>query len=354
MDNCSIIIQGEGKGHFSQALAVMKTLEMQGSEIKRVFLSRSFFRSTPAYFYVECKAPLVTYYSPNFIRSYDQKGIRVVLSIFINLLLSPVYIFECVRIGILMLADRSSYIFNFYDPVGAISARIFKIRAKRTVISHHFYLMHPDFMHPHGMGSSMFWLNLMNRIMYRTANEVLALSFRKGKNVGKIRIVPPIISEWIKEHNHRPGKRDLCYFLNHGFAREMIEFYRRNPELTADIFTDAKPQAEIPQNVQLYPPSRDKFLDAMLQCRRIISTAGFDLVAEALYLGIPIFLIPSENHYEQYCNALDASRTGMAYQLENMAELGEAEFEPVSAKVYRGWVAAKYRYWTPRSPGLES
>lgn len=338
MEKCSIIIQGEGKGHFSQALAVMKMLEDQDYEVKRVYLSRSFFRPTPAYFYADCEAPLVTYYSPNFIRSSDQKGIRVLLSILINLLLSPIYIFETIRIGVLMANDRSKSIYIFYDPVGAISARIFRNRAKRTIMSHHFYLMHPDFMHPHGMGRAMFWLNLMNRIMYRSANTVQALSFRKGKDAGKIRIVPPVISAMIREENYQPGKRDLCYFLNHGFANEMIEFYRGHPELSADIFTDAKPSSDIPENVKLHPPSRKKFLEAMLQCKRIISTAGFDLVAEAFYLGIPIFLIPSANHYEQYCNALDASRTGMAFQLEAISDLEEIEFEPKSNKQYRGWV----------------
>ncbi len=350
MSKCSIIIQGEGKGHFSQALAAMKMLESRGFDIKRVYLSKSFFRSTPAYFYAACKVPLLTYFSPNFIRSADQKGIRVLLSMLINLVLSPVYIFEMIRIGILLIDDRSREVFNFYDPVGALSTRIFKARAKKTAISHHFYLMHPDFMHPHGMGRSMFWLNLMNRIMYRSAHNVLALSFRKGKDIGKIRVVPPVISEMIRESYYQPGSRDLCYFLNPGFAKEMIEFYRGRPDLAADIFTDAKPSGDIPENVKLHPPSRVKFIETMLHCKRIISTAGFDLVAEAFYLGIPICLIPSENHYEQYCNALDASRTGMAFQLENIAELEDLEFEPGSNKQFKDWAEQLAEYLEIRTP----
>lgn len=338
MDRCSIIIQGEGKGHFSQAMAMMGTLEKQNVEIKRIYLSRSFFRPTPAYFYNSCEVPLVSYYSPNFIRSSNQKGIRVFLSIIVNLVLSPVYIFETIRVGILMMADRSSRIYNFYDPVGALSSRIFKARARKTVISHHFYLMHPDFLHPHGMGRSAFWLDLMNRIMYRYANKVLALSFRIGKDIAKIRVSPPFISERIMAGNYKAGERDLCYFLNQGFANEMIEFYRGRPDQQADIFTDVKPSCDIPENVMLHPPSREKFLEAMLQCKRIISTAGFDLVAEAFYLGIPIFLIPADNHYEQYCNAIDASRTGMAFQLESIADLEDVEFEPRSNKQFLGWV----------------
>ncbi len=88
----------------------------------------------------------------------------------------------------------------------------------------------------------------------------------------------------------------------------------------------------------------------MLHCKRIISTAGFDLVAEAFYLGIPICLIPSENHYEQYCNALDASRTGMAFQLENIAELEDLEFEPGSNKQFKDWAEQLAEYLEIRTP----
>jgi len=55
-------------------------------------------------------------------------------------------------------------------------------------------------------------------------------------------------------------------------------------------------------------------------------------------MGIPVYIIPSENHYEQYCNALDAARTGMAFQLESLMEIDEAAFEPSGHAAFARWL----------------
>ncbi len=338
MRRYSIIIQGEGKGHFSQALAVIKILEAKGDKISRVYLGMSFLRKTPSYFYTSLNVPVKSFFSPNFMRTPDKKGIRIFSSILLNLLLSPVYLFEASRIGILMIGDRSKYLINFYDPVGALASRWWKRRASKTILSHHFYLSHPDFLHPHGMGNSNFWLQLMNRFMTRSADNILALSYRKSQDTRNMKVIPPLIDEGVKAGTYRAGDRDLCYFLNPGFVAEMINYYRKRPEQKVDFFTSAYPDRELPENITIHAPSRELFLEAMLSCKRIISTAGFDTVAEAFYLGIPIYLIPSENHYEQYCNAIDAARTGLAFHLEELSELDEVEFEPKSNKSFKAWV----------------
>ncbi len=349
MNSCSIIIQGEGKGHFSQALTCCSMLEKRGLQVKRIYLGRSLFKPLPAYFESSLPAPARSFLSPNFIRTPDRKGIRILHSLVLNILAGPVYLFEACRTGIMMRRDRSDTVINFYDPVGALAGRWWKRGSKRVVISHHFYLSHPDFIHPHGLESAYFWLQLMNRIMMRSAHRVIALSFRKGKDAGRIAVAPPLIDERVRQGVYSAGERDLCYFLNRGFVEEMMGYYKNHPERKADIFTDEPPSTEIPANVELHTPSRGGFLVAMLRCRRMICTAGFDSVAEAFYLGVPVFLIPTVNHYEQYCNALDAARTGMAFQLEELLDLeelpdldqlsdpNEVTFVPAGNRKYREW-----------------
>ncbi len=173
--------------------------------------------------------------------------------------------------------------------------------------------------------------------MLRSADKVMALSFRKGKSMGTMELIPPLISSKIKENEYHQGERDLCYFLNPGFDDEIMEYYRQRPELKADIFTDIIPGKEIPGNVSVHPTSREKFREAMQNCARIITTAGFDTVAEAFYQGIPIFLIPASDHYEQYCNALDASRTGLGFQLESFEDLDQIQFQPGTNQSYKTW-----------------
>jgi len=332
-----MIIQGEGKGHFSQAMEGVRQLRGCGGEVTRCYLGTSLFRKTPAFFREESGTPVKRFLSPNFLRSPDRKGILVMGSVLLNLILSPIYFFEICRLGIMLKRDRSNRILNFYDPVGGLASRWFRRRAEKVVLSHHFYLSHPDFIHPHGMEGSYFWLQVMNRVMMRTADRVLALSFRPGRRSGRIEVIPPLVGSDARTIQHTPGKRDLCYFLNRGYATEMLECYGNSGE-QADIFAgDGIADQKVP-GVEVYRPSREVFLEKMRHCRRVITTGGFDTVAEAMYAGIPVLLVPAENHYEQYCNVLDAVRTGMAFQLESAGEALGTEFEPAGNEKYREWV----------------
>lgn len=74
-----------------------------------------------------------------------------------------------------------------------------------------------------------------------------------------------------------------------------------------------------PQNTEVYKYSRNlhfhringqKFLEMMQNCKGLVTTAGFESVCEAMYLGKPTMMIPVPKHYEQACNALDAKRAG--------------------------------------------
>lgn len=368
----AVIIQGEGKGHFSQAMEAIALLHAQGDEVSGCYLGRSLFRKMPDYFRESAPMPLKPFLSPNFLRTPDRKGIHILLSLLLNLLLSPVYLFEAMRLGTMLRRDGSVQLLNLYDPVGALAGKWLKRTSRKTMISHHFYLSHPDFIHPHGMERSYFWLQLMNRIMTRKADEVLALSFRKGSRYGKIKVVPPLVAGALRqtaeqretkerqqernpgstaekdraeeqgrgEHLQKTGEQhpDLCYFLSPGFVEEMLQYYRDRPRQEADIFLEDPGQFQPPGNVRLHRAERDPFLATMQQAGRVICTAGFDTVAEAFFLGIPVFVIPSENHYEQYCNALDAARTGMAFQLESLDELKDVVFEPRNNAKFVQWL----------------
>jgi hypothetical protein len=338
MGSYSVIVQGDGKGHFSQSLVVTGMLADQPGAVRRVYLGKSLFKPAPAYFHSSFDVPVVTFFSPDFIRTSDKKGILIFWSIIANLLLAPLYLFETCRIGVMMRMDRSDHVVNLYDVLGALAGRWWKRGARRTVLSHHFYLSHPAFIHPYGWDRSWFWLQLLNRFMLRSAHQAAALSFRKAGQAGKITVVPPLIDARIRRGTRVVGERDLCYFMHAGFVDEILEYYRRHPERSADIFTDPELAADVPSNVEIHRPSRGAFIQKMLECRRIVTTAGFDTVAEAFYHGIPVFVIPSKNHYEQYCNALDAARTGMAFHLDALSDLDEADFEPKRNKSFRDWV----------------
>jgi UDP-N-acetylglucosamine:LPS N-acetylglucosamine transferase len=77
----------------------------------------------------------------------------------------------------------------------------------------------------------------------------------------------------------------------------------------------------------------------MAGCRHVACTAGFESLAEAAWLGKPLFLVPVENHVEQQVNALDAQQFGIGlaetgFHLDRLAELPDR----LPVDTFRSWV----------------
>ena len=48
----------------------------------------------------------------------------------------------------------------------------------------------------------------------------------------------------------------------------------------------------------------------LASCNALVTTAGFESVCEAMYLGKPVMMVPVPNHFEQECNAMDGVISG--------------------------------------------
>lgn len=53
-----------------------------------------------------------------------------------------------------------------------------------------------------------------------------------------------------------------------------------------------------------------RFLEDLATCDAMISTAGNQLVGEALYLAKPVLVLPEARNFEQYINAHFLARSG--------------------------------------------
>ena len=69
-------------------------------------------------------------------------------------------------------------------------------------------------------------------------------------------------------------------------------------------------------NVILHPVDNALFIESLRTCIGLLSSAGFESPAEALFLGKKVFVIPIKNQYEQVCNAQALSRLGISFALE--------------------------------------
>src|SRR5690606_28819933 len=67
------VVQGEGRGHMTQALALASFLRDAGHELARVWVGRSPWRSTPSYFLDGIGAPVETFDAP--VQVPDRRGL---------------------------------------------------------------------------------------------------------------------------------------------------------------------------------------------------------------------------------------------------------------------------------------
>ncbi|MGE9295611.1 MAG: glycosyltransferase family protein [Puniceicoccales bacterium] len=154
-----------------------------------------------------------------------------------------------------------------------------------------------------------------NRLTAFGAEKLLALSFREMDDLPdrKIFVMPPLLREEVLQSEPSAGDFILLYILNDGYAEEVANWQKKNPEVVIHGFWDrpgAEETEEFQPNLFFHKLSGPKFLKRMAECRAFVSTAGFESICEAMYLDKPVMMRPTGGHFEQQCNAIDAVKAG--------------------------------------------
>ena len=338
MARCLFIVQGEGKGHMSQALALKEYLLEAGHTVDAVLLGISSPEAVPDYFKSEFPDKLHTYQSPWFLRTPNKKGIYVGRSLVYNLVRSVAYFRSIARIRKEIEALRPDVIFNFYELLGALAMRKTAPGIMKIGLGHHFYLYLNSTLCDRRPAWHRILLRMHSRMIIKSCTRVLALSFRKEQGSESIRIVPPLVRREFREMNYLPGHRYLVYLLQDGFFYELVQLARSMPEFEADLFTSLNPAMEIPAGIRIHAFDAKKFSNLMASCKGLISTAGFDSAAEAACQGIPLAVIPSQNHFEQRCNGEDIKANGIGTMVSRIDKGMLKGMKAWDSREYRAWV----------------
>ncbi|MDF1574470.1 MAG: glycosyltransferase family protein [Bacteroidales bacterium] len=338
MASCLFIVQGEGKGHMSQALAFQEYLLEAGHTVEAVLLGSGSPGSVPDYFRESFPGRLRIYRCPYFLRTPNKKGIYVGRTILFNLLYSFVYFRSIAGIRKEIAAIRPDVIFNFYELLGALAMRKTDSGIKKIGLGHHFYI-HLNRAH---FKIGPLWhrilLNVHSSLIARSCDQVLAFSFLREQGRGSIRVVPPLVRKDFRALSHRPGDRYLVYLLQEGFFYDLVRLARIDPGFQADLFTSLSPAMEIPAGIRLHAFEAQKFSNLMASCKGLITTAGFDTAAEAAFHGIPLAVIPTRNHFEQRCNAADITAKGIGVAVSKIDRVSLERMHSFDCREFREWV----------------
>lgn len=345
-----MVVQGEGRGHFTQAITVHELLTGAGMEVCCVVVGESGEREIPGFFRKKFKVPVVSVPSPHFVRDSNRKSIRPLSTFIRNLMRLPAYLRSARVIHRLVEFHRPSLIINFYEPLTGIYRFLYGDRVKVLSIAHQYVYLHPGFRFPSGHRFEQFLLRTYTKLTALGSNRLLAISMYDlpTRGSGRLRVIPPVLRPELGMVSTRDEGFILVYLVNEGYMEEILEWHSRHPETRLHCFTDSRKVKDshggewrVDDQLTFHSLDDTKFLALMASCTGVATTAGFETVCEAHYLGKPVFMVPVAGHFEQYCNARDAHRAGAGIH-DTRFRLGRflqyLPFHPAQHMSFRYWV----------------
>lgn len=307
------IVQGEGRGHLTQAITMESLLRREGHEVVEVLVGKSGARSLPPFFGRSVKAPVRLFDSPNFLPTPSNKRNNLPRSVAYNLMKVPAYMRSILFIRRRIERTGAELVINFYELLTGLTYLFFRPSVPQVSVGHQYLFLHSAFEFPKGSPVSLFFLRMFTRFTCIGAQDKLALSFRSMPDDDRsgVRVVPPLLRREVF------GMRPVCgdylhgYMVNAGFGLSVSEWHKRNADVPLRFFWDKKGAADVTRvdgNLTFHRIDDRAFLESLAGCRAYATTAGFESVCEAMYLGKPILMVPA--HIEQDCNAHDAARCG--------------------------------------------
>ncbi len=343
------VVQGEGRGHFTQALSLKKILEKNGHEVVGVMVGSSAKRVLPAFFTEKINCNIVQFQSPNFLPTPKGKHSSLLISILYNLLLLPVYIKSILSIRSSINEKQPDVVINFYELMCGVTYGIFKPNAPMINVAHQYYFLTPDFRYTGNNPKQFKLLNFYSGLTAMNSSKMLALSFRieEKSYYGKIAIVPPLLRAEVIRKQTKAGNYIHGYMLNSGYAAELKQWSTKNPSEKIHFFWDKKTASQtekLTPSLTLHKLSDTLFLDYMAGCKAYATTGGFESVCEAMYLQKPVMMVPT--HIEQECNVMDAIRSGAGVTANEFDLDLLLEYVPTYQKTN------EFKYWTRTAESL--
>jgi len=344
------VVQGEGRGHMTQALALGSFLRDAGHSVERVLLGRSPHRSVPDYFASAFDAPVRSFHAPTQVPGSDGQRLSVGRTALDAIRRSPDFIKSVIDIA--DATRDADVVVNFLDLMGALS-RLIRSDVPAVAIAHNYIFLHPELDSAPGPEHVKRFVLAYARATASGGARKVALSFEPypPRPASHLDVAPPLLRPGLDALPVADEGFLLAYALNPGYANNLARWHRRNPSVAVHCYVDGGSEAlsgPAEPGFHTHPLAGEAFLDHLSRCRAYVGSAGFESICEAHYLGKPVLAVPTEGHFEQTLNAWDAERSGAARAgtYQDLDDFWRNQPVPSSESV------AGFRAWVARAPEL--
>lgn len=343
---CLFVVQGEGRGHLTQALALRALLGRAGHSVSAVVVGRNPHRMLPGFFQDEVAEPVHRMPSPSFVADAARRGVRRGATLWNGLRHLTRLPERLDRFDDLMQQYRPDVIVNFFEPLAGLYYRLRRPAPPMVSIAHQYMFLHPEYRFPDGWPVSRRAAKGFAEVTAWGSTRRIALSLYPAADCPdqQLMVCPPLLRPTVLAAPIRDEPFLLLYLLNRGYVDAVRRWHSQNPDVRLHCFVhrpDAPITEQCDETLTLHQLDGAQFVSMMARCRGLVSTAGFESVAEARYLGKPVQVVPVAGHFEQHCNAHDVQRAGAGYwtprfNLDRMRDLMASR--PECDGSFRTWV----------------
>lgn len=333
-----MIVQGEGRGHLTQSVAFREIMEKAGHQCTGVFTGSSKRRKIPDFYQKKNNQQLFTFRSPNFLRNKKNTHYLISISILLNIIIFPRYINSVFFINKKIKELRPDLIINFYEPLCGLWKLLFHDQTPLISIAHQYYYKKPGF-NMKGKPTDLLAIRILHKVTSYGSDWLFAIHLCNDPAFGKTTVIPPLLRSEILGADVSNDGHICVYLLNHGLAEGIRRGLEKQPSLKIECFSDQPYKQEL-GNFTLFPISDELFIDSLKSSFGLMTTAGYESVAEAMFLEKPVLMVPVKGHFEQKLNSrLFASfKAGIVSDSFETAELLKFATQYQVPEGYKSWV----------------
>ena len=123
-------------------------------------------------------------------------------------------------------------------------------------------------------------------------------------------VLPPVIRQDVQNLEPVNGNHITVYLP--AFSPEtLMKMFRMIPGIEWQVFSPDCTELFKENNVTINPVGNFSFLNSLRSCKGVLTSAGFETCAEAMFLGKKLLVIPIGHQYEQLCNAAALNKMGI-------------------------------------------
>jgi uncharacterized protein (TIGR00661 family) len=317
-------VQGEGRGHAARSLQIIQWLVARGHRVK-VLTGGDALQVLGGRGLDLCEVPMLRYrFRPDGAldawRTIKENAARAIGLIFRS---GPRYR----RIAELTREFRPDLVISDFEPY--LSRVAPRLKIPLLAIDHQHFLTESVLPALAGWQKS-FALRLYQigtRLLAGRPDRIITSSFWHfpRKRESRAIFVGPFIPGRLKRLRGSRGDGSITVYLKQAaYLSALLPGLAARPGYRFRIFSHW-PQTlptPLPENVELHAIDRDRFLSQLARGSALLTTAGNQVIGEAIYLHKPVLAFPEPEVLEQELNAaaLRLSGFGTAFRLEDFSE----------------------------------